>query len=294
LDNLAMSLRGLCEHNRDGSRMTQAQRALGLSMMAGELRQLGFKLPDVRSLKGKHVEALLKLWRGNGVAHATLKNRVAWLRWWARKAGKVGMIPRDNATLGIAEKTTWKGPRAAATTADKFEQLPERMQLALRLQMAFGLRLEESLKIRVSEADNGTMLVLQPSWCKGGRARNIPLTHPRQRDLLDDVHRVCGDGSVIPDHMSYIGFRKQLESAALKAGITNQHKHRHWYAAWRYRTLAGEACPAAGGRSYDDMSAAERAQFDAIRLEISRELGHNRIDVTDAYLGPRWSKGAKR
>jgi integrase len=294
LDNLALSLRGLCEHNRDGSRMTQAQRALGLSMIAVELKQLGFKLPDARSLKGKHVEALLKLWRGNDVAHATLKNRVAWLRWWSVKAGKVGMIPRDNAALGISEKTTWKGTRAAATMADKFERLPERMQLAIRLQMAFGLRLEESLKIRVSEADRGTMLVMQPSWCKGGRARSIPLSHPRQRDLLDDARRVCGDGSVIPDHMSYIGFRKQLESAALKAGITNQHKHRHWYAAWRYRALAGESCPAAGGRAYEAMTTAERARFDAVRLEISRELGHNRIDVTDAYLGPRWLKGAKR
>jgi hypothetical protein len=42
------------------------------------------------------------------------------------------------------------------------------------------------------------------------------------------------------------------------------------------------------------MTATERARCDAVRLEVSRELGHNRIDVTNAYLGPRWSKGAKR
>ncbi|WP_439926184.1 phage integrase N-terminal domain-containing protein [Nitrobacter sp. JJSN] len=294
MDNLAMSLRTMCEHNRDGSAMTQAQRGRGLAMVADELKALGFKLPDAKSLKGKHVNALLGLWRGKGIASATLKNRVGWLRFWAEKTGKVGMIPRDNAALGIAEKSTWKGKRAAITPADKARALPERMQLAIRLQMAFGLRLEESLKIRVSEADNGTMLSLQASWCKGGRARSIPLTHPRQRDLLDEIQRVCGTGSLIPEHMSYINFRQSMESATLKAGITNMHKHRHWYANWRYRVLAGEPSPADGGRTHNGLSASERKRLDDARLQVSRELGHNRIDVTDAYLGPRWEKGAKQ
>ena len=56
--------------------------------------------------------------RSKGIAAATLKNRVGWLRFWAEKTGKVGMIPRDNAALGIAEKSTWKGKRAATTPAD--------------------------------------------------------------------------------------------------------------------------------------------------------------------------------
>ncbi len=285
-----MSLKEMCEHNRDGSRTTQSQRAWGLSMLAHELARMGFKLPHARSLKGKHVRALLTQWQVKGLSQGTIKNRMSWIRWWADKTGKFGMLPRDNAELGIAEKTIWKGQHAATTPRDKLEQLPERMQLAIKLQMAFGLRLEESLKIRVSEADKDNCLVMQPSWCKGGRARTIPLTHPRQRDLLDEVHRVCGEGSLIPEQMSYITFRKGMEAATLKAGITHMHKHRHWYATWRYKTLFGEAAPSVGGRSHHEMTAEERDRSDTVRLEISRELGHNRIDVTDAYLGPRWAK----
>lgn len=202
--------------------------------------------------------------------------------------------PRDNAALGIAEKTTFKGARAATTDADRRETLPERMQLAIRLQMAFGLRLEESLKFRVAVADRGSYVALQPSWCKGGRTRVIGLHHDRQRDLLDDLHRVCGDGSLVPTGSTYIAFRKQFENAALAAGITNMHKHRHWYAGWRYRTLAGVPAPAAGGPTHDTLTPGERARLDAARLQVSQELGHNRIDVTDAYLGGRWPKKATK
>lgn len=209
------------------------------------------------------------------------------------KTRKPGLVPRDNTTLGLAEKTVFKGPRATATPRERLEALPERMQLAIRLQMAFGLRLEESLKFRVGIADRGNAVTLKGSWCKGGRERTIPVTHDRQRDLLDDLHRVCGTGAVIPDATSYIRFRKSFEKATLEAGITNMHKHRHWYACWRFRTLAGVKPPAEGGPRHDQVAPAERARLDAVRLRVSRELGHGRIDVTDAYLGRRWpEKGA--
>ena len=290
MNDLAYSLRTLCQHAPDGSWATRHQRQSGLIAIAGELRHLGFKMPDARSLKPKHVQALIGHWRASGISDATVKNRMGWIRWWAMRTGKPGLIPRDNASLGIKKKTTFKGHRAEATDADKRASLPERMQLAIRLQMAFGLRLEESLKFRVGIADNGTSIALAPTWCKGKRFRSIPISHERQRDLLDDLHRVCGNGSVIPTGTSYITFRKEFEHAALAAGITNMHKHRHWYAAWRYRTLGGVQAPAEGGPTHDQLTPAERIRLDDVRLQVSRELGHNRIDVTDAYLGGRWPK----
>lgn len=293
MNDLAYSLRTLCQHAPDGSWSTRHQRQTGLMAIATELRQLGFKMPDARSLKPKHVQALLTHWRATGISNATIKNRMGWIRWWSMRTGKPGLIPRDNAALGIGEKTTFKGHRAEATEAAKREALPERMQLAIRLQMAFGLRLEESLKFRVDVADKKNYITLQPSWCKGRRQRSIPVSHDRQRDLLDDLHRVCGDGSLIPTGTSYIAFRKQFENAALAAGIANMHKHRHWYAVWRYRTLSGVQAPAEGGPTHDQLTPNERARLDAVRLQVSQELGHNRIDVTDAYLGGRWPKKDK-
>ena len=289
LDNLTFSLRQICAHNRDGSRMTQAQRQSGLMAIAAELRALGYKLPDARSIKSKHVNALLGYWRSRGISDATMKNRLGWMRWWSMKCSKPGLIPHDNAELGVAEKSTFKGQRAAVTTGANLDKLPERMALAIRLQMAFGLRLEESLKFRPIVADQGAYVALLPGWCKGGRSRVIDLVHTRQRELLDEAHRICGEGSVIPPGLSYIAFRKQFERVTLAQGVTNCHKHRHWYAAWRYRALTGLKPPAEGGPTYNGLSIAERARLDEARLLVSQELGHNRIDVTDAYLGPRWA-----
>ena len=52
-----------------------------------------------------------------------------------------------------------------------------------------------------------------------------------------------------------------------------------------------QKAPAEGGPTYDRLSVASRTALDAVRLTVSRELGHNRLDVTDAYLGRRWGGG---
>jgi integrase len=259
-----------------------------------DLKAMGYRLPGAGSLKPKHVAALVAHWKGSGISDATIKNRMSWVRWWAMKTSKPGLVPKDNGELGLADKAVFKGHRAAATARDAMAGLPERMQLALRLQMAFGLRLEESLKFRPGYADQGNAITLKGSWCKGGRERTVPITHGQQRHLLDEVHQTCGEGSLIPPGMDYQRYRKAFEKAALEAGISNMHKHRHWYACWRYRTLTGQKPPAEGGPTHNQVNASERVRLDVARLAISHELGHGRVDVTDAYLGRRWPERAAK
>lgn len=159
--------------------------------------------------------------------------------------------------------------------------------------MAFGLRLEESLKFRPGTADQGDHIALQASWCKGGRARVVPVLHPRQRALLDELRAAVGNGSLAGEGRPYIAARRELERLTWAAGIRNMHGHRHWYAQWRYRMLTGTLAPAAGGKTHENMTREERAADYRARLTISRELGHNRVDITDAYLGRRFAgKGA--
>lgn len=289
MDSLAYDLKNLTLGAGEGSHLTRNQRHRGLQLIARELRQLGYALPSARSLKPKHIDALLANWREAGLSTGTLKNRMGWVRWWAKSIRKTSILPQDNIELGIEKRSTWGGNRARVTTTALLASLPERMQLALRLQMAFGLRLEESLKFRPAVADKGNNLALQASWCKGGRARTVPLTHPRQRALLDEVRKVCGDGALIPTGQTYIGFRKDIERTTWGAGIRNMHGHRHWYAQWRYQALTGTPSPAAGGKTYERMSGDERAADYRARLTISRELGHNRVEITDAYLGGRFA-----
>lgn len=294
MDALAYDLKTMALGHGEGSYLTRAQRLRGLQAIARELRALGFKLPAAQSLKPRHVEALVMHWKSARLSAGTMKNRVAWLRWWSEKVRKPNVIPRDNGSIGIEKRTGFNGNRAHIVTPDQLVALPERMQLALRLQLAFGLRLEESLKFRVRQADKGDGLALQASWCKGGRARTIPVIHARQRALLDDVHKAIGDGSLIPNGQKYISYRREVEHATLKAGIQNMHGHRHWYAQWRYQALTGRPCPAAGGATYERLSRAHRGVDYRARMQISAELGHGRLAVTDTYLGSRFAaKGAR-
>lgn len=289
MDALAFDLKTIALGNCEGSFLTRSQRHRGLQLMARELRALGFKLPAASSLKPRHVEALLTHWKTARLTAGTLKNRMGWLRWWAAKVRKPNVVTRDNGSTGIENRTAFNGNRAHITHGEKLQGLSERIQLVLRLQMAFGLRLEESLKIRPSQADKGDLIALQSSWCKGGRARSVPITHDRQRALLNEVNAFCGDGSIIPEGQRYIDFRREVEKTTWGVGIRNLHGHRHWYSQWRYRTLTGRDCPAAGGATYERLSRADRASDYRARMQISSELGHGRLSVTDTYLGGRFA-----
>lgn len=46
-------------------------------------------------------------------------------------------------------------------------------------------------------------------------------------------------------------------------------------------------CPAVGG--HRELSAQEKEKDRIVRLQISEELGHSRINITSIYLGS-WSK----
>lgn len=291
MKGLNFDLLNLTRHSGEGSYSTKACRERGLQQLADELRGLGFNMKFARNLAPKHVSALVASWKAEGIADATVRNRLGWLRWWAEKVGKPNMLPKDNSPYGLAERSRFNGNKAKAADEATLAKLGEneRVRLALKLEAAFGLRREEALKLRPAFADRGDRIALQSSWTKGGRYREIPLTHPKQRALLDEVKALCGDGQLLSDKgQNYKQALKEYENTLLKAGIRNAHGFRHAYAQWRYKTLTGWEAPAAGGRTCAQMTAEEQARDRRARLQISHELGHGRLDVTDTYLGRRW------
>lgn len=285
--DLAFELRQLTQRNRDGSFATPADRQRMLSLMAEQLHEGGFRHMAAASLKPKHVEHLLGRWQSEALAAGTVKNRVATLRWWAEKIGKPNVIARRNDTLGIER-------RQFVTNIDKGKDLaPDQLarisceytRLSLRLEAAFGLRREESIKIRPAWADQGAVLRLKDSWTKGGRPREIPITTEAQRRLLDEAKRLAGHGSLIPEGLRYCDQLKTFRAQCQRVGIHGVHGLRHRYAQQRYLDKTGWACPAAGGPSRRELSPEQRAIDTCVRLEISAELGHARLQVVAIYLG---------
>ena len=113
---LNFDLLRLLEGDREGSHGTRRGRRYVLAQAVETLHRLGYRGLRARGFKGRHIEALIEEWQRQGLSDGTIKNRIAHLRWLAKKIGKPGIVRRDNASYGI-------GPAAGESEAG---WLPER------------------------------------------------------------------------------------------------------------------------------------------------------------------------
>lgn len=287
MKDLNYELKQLCRRNRDGSYATQHAREAILTQIANQLLVLGFKDMKATSLKPKHVTGLVELWHSQSLSAGTIKNRMTELRWWAEKVNKANVMARDNDAYGIAR-------RVYATNIDKSRTLSDGdlakvtdpyTQLSLKLQAAFGLRREESIKIQPKLADRGDRLFLKASWTKGGREREIPIRNEQQRMLLDEARQLAGNGSLIPVGKNYVQQMQRYKAQCQAAGIYHVHGLRHQYAQERYRELTGWLCPAQGGPKSRGLTLEQKGLDRQARLIISGELGHSREGILTTYIG---------
>ena len=287
MKRLEYELKQMTYHNRDGSYATQTRRRRDLSRFARELHALGFNQMSVHSLKRKHVDALLKLWFERGTSAGTIKNNMSHIRWWARKVGKEDIIPLDNHALTIPSRSLIpEETKAQYLSQAELDSISDvRIRFSIELQQEFGLRKEECLKFTPSYADRGSFLQLKGSWTKGGRAREVPVLSTTQRELLNRVRLEAGRGSMIPPESSYASWNRHYEAVVSKSGFSNLHGLRHGYAQRRYKALTGWLSPFAGGPSRKELKQDQKELDTSARLQVSRELGHNRLEITNVYLG---------
>jgi len=285
--DLNYQLKQLCHRNRDGSYATQAKRMHHLMLMANQLVELGFRGMQARSLKPKHVEALVKEWLRQELAVGTIKNRMAVLRWWAEKVEKQSVVARSNDHYGIPDRQfVSNASKARDVTAQDMDKIRDPyVRMSLELQQAFGLRREEAIKFSPGFADRGDHLTLKASWTKGGKARDVPVRTERQRDVLNRARRLAGQGALIPDDRNYVQQLRVYERQTANAGLSKLHGLRHAYAQHRYEELTGWKAPAAGGPVTRALSPGQKVMDRVARQTISQELGHERPQIVAVYCG---------
>jgi hypothetical protein len=287
MQDLNYELKQLCARNRDGSFATQHDRERILTLIANQLREMGFVNMHVQSLKPKHVEKLVERWKAEGLSTGTLKNRMTELRWWAEKNGKANVVAKGNDAYGIADRryVTNVSKARQLTSGDLAQVTDPYTRMSLRLQATFGLRRKESIKIQPAWEDRGDTLMIKASWGKGRRAREIPIRNTEQRRVLDEAKHFAGKGNLIPADRSYVEQLHRFDYQCDRAGIHRVHGHRHQYAQERYRELTGWSAPAVGGPRSRALTREQKAIDRDTRLTISSELGHEREQVTAIYLG---------
>lgn len=287
MSELTYTFRRLFHAHKDGSFNTRASRQKIGQLICSELGDSAYKLKSINGLKPKHIEFLVEKWKSEDKSAATIKNRMAILRWIARRIGKPNIIARSNDEYGIKKRRFRPEGKAKILDFKKVIQVQDRfVQFSLRLQETFGLRREESIKFIPTYAIKKHSIQLRGSWTKGGRARTVPITNAAQVQLLQELLASVPSGSsLIPIERNY---KQQLgiyNRECIRVGLTKNHGLRHQYARQRYLALTGWSCPADGGPKRSDLEGEQKQRDIAAREEISLELGHGRFNVTYAYLG---------
>lgn len=294
MKKLNYELKQLTTDNRDGSFTTQSDRHQYLQLMANQLHRLGFRNMGVSSLKRKHVWALVRHWQtevssktGKSISNGTIKNRMAVLRWWARKVNKPNVVPSKNKELGIADRVRLpRHDKAFTLTETQKQDLPRYLNLSIRLQEEFGLRREEAAKFNIAKAEYEKHIKLSASWTKGGRERTIPIIKESQRELLNEIREYAPKSSLIPTHMSFEQYISHRKYVLAGTDISATHGLRHNYAQQRYIELSnGLTPPRLGGPTYSKLTDQEREWDSNARTVVSNEMGHARRDITRSYLG---------
>ena len=277
----------LCKRNPDGSYKTQNNRLDSLKQSARELKSIGFnRINSLQSLKPKHIESLVKHWQKNDMSVGTIKNRMAHLRWVAEKIDRRDLIAKDNSHYGIGNRSFVGKDKSLTFTDEAIRAINDSYVAAsARLQKEFGLRREEAMKIIPIDADKGSSLALKSTWCKGGRARPVPINTDLQRAALDHAKAVAGTGSLIPPNLMFKNQVNVFEREMKSVGLSRSHGARHAYAQNRYFELTGWRPPIQGGPSYKDLSDSDKLVDREARRQVSAELGHERIQITATYLG---------
>lgn len=173
----------------------------------------------------------------------------------------------------------------------------DRISVLLGLQRAFGLRFKESSLLNAKAAlkeSNANGFITVTDGTKGGRKRTVPC---RQAGFtaLEKAIEIQDGNAMIPRVMDYNNFRRECYQVTQGNGL-NFHSERHAYAQERYREITGAPSPieAAWPRNerfkhlaeYLGITEEEARKLDnAARQTVSVELGHSRVEITNAYLG---------
>ncbi|GEM78509.1 integrase domain-containing protein [Vibrio superstes] len=180
----------------------------------------------------------------------------------------------------------------------------EPVALAAQLERTLGLRTREaclldSHKALVEYKKTGVITVGRGT--KGGQPRMIPIENDEQITALErgeKLQETTGHNNLVPVDQSFKAFQSHIykETKAIDP-IYNCHGERKFFACQFYQTQMGVEAPVRvgieHGRAHHEyiaktlcISLSEaKARDKAVRLQLSKIMGHHRPGITNAYLG---------
>jgi integrase len=283
--------------NKALSVKTQERRATALCKSFRELRDNGYALQTPWSLKHKHIAFLVRHWVADGQSGGTIENKLTYLRalaQWVGKSNLVGTLADyvDRREHGLArsyvatEDKSWEahGIDAAAKIEEIAGTCPH-TAVQLKLQAAFGLRIEESFMLRPVEAVRNPQMLAVVRGTKGGLPRDVPIES--KMAILEEAASLSNGvtGSTVPADRTLKQWRDWYYYVLEKHGVTKaglgitSHGLRHGYLHALYERTAGTPAPIKRADERPDPLVHQEAM-----RRVVAAAGHSRVTKANAYL----------
>lgn len=275
-------------------------------------RHTRFSNLDPRQLANRHIEVMLERWIERGLATATIHNYLSFLRTFAGWIGKPGMVREPQYYVG-AESEHAHRTQVATTdrswTARNIDIAAKIAEIAaidpwvgmqVELCSEFGMRGKEARHFRPHGAviprdaadprdaaafPECETFVRVAHGTKGGRPRDVPVKTESQRSLLDRVTAAVAPGMYVGrPGVTSLQAQSRFYYVIRKCGVSKKdlgvvaHGLRHQYVNDGFARDAGGPSPVRG-------STTKSPRDGEARSRAARVLGHNRTQVTCAYLG---------
>lgn len=286
---------------------TQERRTFAICKSFEELRRNGFSLQSPYSLKHKHVEFLVKFWIDAKQTGGTIENKLTYLRAlcvWMKKPNLIGTladyVDREQHNLvrsyvALRDKS-WEGNGIdAEAKINEIAVTHPNVAVQLKLQAAFGLRVEESFLLRPEEAVRDDNLLNVSRGTKGGRERVVPIE--LKVAVLEEAATLSNPytGSTIPHGYTKKQWREHYYHVLRKHGVTlagigvTSHGLRHQYLQQMYERITGAQAPIK--QSGDRV---DREAHKAAMQRIVEAAGHSRATKANAYLSTHAAMDARK
>ena len=283
--------------NRPLSIKTQEYRAAKLCKAFKELREGGFALRTPWSLREKHVKFLVGAWIAARQSGGTIENKLTYLRALAQWMGKTNLIgslddyaDRDEHGLKrsyvATEDKSWQAHGVdAVAKIEEIAQTCPHTAVQLKLQAAFGLRIEESFMLRPVEAARNPRMLAVTRGTKGGRPREVPIE--TKIGILEEAATLNNGltGSTVPADRTLSQWRDWYYYVLERHGVTKRgmgitsHGLRHEYLQTLYKETTGVDAPIKRAGDRPDPQLHEEAM-----RRVVEAAGHSRLTKAGAYL----------
>jgi|TARA_Y100001001_G_scaffold164761_1_gene198644 hypothetical protein len=208
----------------------------------------------------------------------------------ATKGQWVPISPTASTECGIAKRSNVRIVPPTGLNRDHLQRAMARLDARGRaitcLARELGLRSKEASLLDAVSALNEAVKTGEVTieyGTKGGKSRRLKVSSDWQLSAMRRAADIQGSArAVIPSEEDWKSWRENglrfIRETLQQSGIRGIHDLRSAYACERYEQLTGFRAPVLGGNAPRDLDR-------EARQKISAELGHSRIDITNAYLG---------